>query len=313
LTRLSIIDLQPPERVPELAQTVEMLGYARFWATEHHSPSQSASPTLVAAVAATATRQIRCGTAGILLSYASPFKVAQDFRLLERLFPGRIDLGVVGVQIGGRIGEALLDGRPPVSRELFEGKVSELAALTRGAAATDDLGPSTGGVPQLWVCGISARAASLAARVGACFAFHAFLAEQAGQQDGPRLLAAYREQFRPAAPGQVPRTAVACYGMCAPTAGEADELWRRSYGPAVGTTGPVPRPSFCGPPADCRRQLEALTEALAGDELVIQCMAPDYQTKVRAYALIAEEHQLTMSGPRETAEPPQPLETAAVG
>src|SRR5438046_1992473 len=92
--RLSVIDLQWPGNLEILLPALERLGYYRFWASEHHAAGQSASPTVIAAIAASQTSRIRVGTAGILLNYASPLRIAEDFALLELFFSGRIDLGI---------------------------------------------------------------------------------------------------------------------------------------------------------------------------------------------------------------------------
>src|ERR1043166_171815 len=108
---LSVLDISWPGHVPRLVTQLEASGYHRFWTTEHHTLSQSASPTVLAGLAAGMTERIRIGTAGILLKYASPAKVVEDFRLLELFFPGRIDLGIAGAGIPAH--EAIyLDGRP---------------------------------------------------------------------------------------------------------------------------------------------------------------------------------------------------------
>ena len=91
--------MSPQEAVAHtmtLAQEAEALGYHRFWVSEHHSDAAlaSASPeVLVSAIAAKTTR-MRVGSGGVLLPYYAPFKVAEQFNLLEALYPGRIDLGL---------------------------------------------------------------------------------------------------------------------------------------------------------------------------------------------------------------------------
>src|SRR5919109_4948932 len=79
-----------------LARHCERLGYARFWVSEHHNhPSivGTAPEVLIAAIAAT-TRRIRVGSAGVMLPHYAAYHVAEQFRVLEAIAPGRIDLGL---------------------------------------------------------------------------------------------------------------------------------------------------------------------------------------------------------------------------
>src|SRR4051812_45200033 len=92
---LSVFDRSDPAAARSLARAAESFGYKRFWVSEHRYATSSASPTVLAAVAASSTDRIRVGTAGIMLRYLSPLRVAEDFSLLELLFPQRIDLGTI--------------------------------------------------------------------------------------------------------------------------------------------------------------------------------------------------------------------------
>ncbi len=125
-----------------LAEQAEALGYARFWLSEHHGLPTivgSAPEILMAAVAAR-TRRIRIGSAGVMLPHYSALKVAEQFRVLEALAPGRIDLGV-GRAPGGdmRIAQAL-NPNAYGAAEHFPEQVRDLQAWTslpahRGLAA----------------------------------------------------------------------------------------------------------------------------------------------------------------------------------
>ena len=79
-----------------LARYCEALGYARFWLSEHHNHGSivGTAPEILIAAIATTTRQIRVGSAGVMLPHYSPYKVAEQFRVLDALAPGRIDLGL---------------------------------------------------------------------------------------------------------------------------------------------------------------------------------------------------------------------------
>src|SRR5215813_119220 len=80
----------------ELARHCDALGYHRYWVSEHHNTNNivgTAPEILMAAIAAT-TQRIRIGSAGVMLPHYSSYKVAEQFRVLEAIAPGRIDLGV---------------------------------------------------------------------------------------------------------------------------------------------------------------------------------------------------------------------------
>src|ERR1043166_791555 len=100
-----------PANTLSQATITDELGYSRYWVVEHHGPEVAhASPELLVPLILSQTRRLRAGPAGILLSYASPFKVADSFRTLEALFPGRVDLGVGRGRVDDVTAAALLDG-----------------------------------------------------------------------------------------------------------------------------------------------------------------------------------------------------------
>src|SRR5205823_6674250 len=116
-----------------LAEHCEALGYERFWLSEHHSLPTivgTAPEVLMAAIAAR-TQRIRIGSAGVMLPHYSPFKVAEQFRVLDALAPGRIDLGV-GRAPGSDQRTAMLLNPDPRAAQQFPQQVVELAAWVSG-------------------------------------------------------------------------------------------------------------------------------------------------------------------------------------
>src|SRR3954454_19975730 len=104
--RLSVLDQSPVihglgarraiEETLALARRADELGYHRYWLAEHHAITAVAGPCpggLLARLGAE-TLRIRIGSGGVLLPYYSAFRTAEAFRMLEALYPGRIDLGV---------------------------------------------------------------------------------------------------------------------------------------------------------------------------------------------------------------------------
>src|SRR5258707_5886901 len=158
----------------ELAEHCEALGYQRFWLSEHHSLATivgSAPEILMAAIAAR-TRVMRIGSAGVMLPHYAALKVAEQFRVLEALAPGRIDLGV-GRAPGGDMRTAqALNPNATHGAEDFPIQVRDLIAWTsegRHAGITaHPLGPHS---PQIWILGSSDYGAQLAAHFGLPYAF----------------------------------------------------------------------------------------------------------------------------------------------
>jgi luciferase family oxidoreductase group 1 len=166
-----------------LARRAEELDYKRFWVAEHHgSPLlASSAPEALAAYLLAATRRIRIGTGGVMLQHYSPFKVAEVFRVLENLAPGRVDLGV-GKAPGGLpyATQALQSLHDKVRKPSFEASLEELDGFLKGALpqthplAKAEAKPDTAHLPERILLGASPESAALAARLdwGFCFAGH---------------------------------------------------------------------------------------------------------------------------------------------
>lgn len=194
----------------DLAVHAEAAGFERFWLTEHHGHlSAQASPTLLIPVIAMRTRRLRVGTGALLLPYYVPLKVAEDFLLLETLFPGRIELGIArGPGASLKTMLALLQNQEQASRPAaYVEKARELAGiLARSLPASHYANgvkptPHDARAPPLWSMGRRPESAELAAEIGSGIAFGAFLS-QAGEWRGPfaRVLEAYRAAVPAASP-----------------------------------------------------------------------------------------------------------------
>ncbi|MDT9595403.1 MsnO8 family LLM class oxidoreductase [Nocardioides zeae] len=189
----------------ERARWAEEAGYARFWAAEHHGVPGVASgspPVLLAAVGA-ATRRIRIGSGGVMLPHHAPIVVAEQFRMLEALHPGRVDLG-----LGRSLGFT-----EPVRRALrhladqpdtFEADLAELRALLDGTAPVT-VRPAGGGPVPMSVLA-TGRGLQVAARLGLPVVLGGPALEAPEVADA---VAAYRRDFRAYADGDRPRVTVA--------------------------------------------------------------------------------------------------------
>ena len=302
----------------DLAQHCEDLGYARFWVSEHHGlPSivGSAPEILMAAIAARTTR-IRIGSAGVMLPHYSALKVAEQFRVLEALAPGRIDLGV-GRAPGSDMRTArALNPNAQAAADDFPEQVRDLQAWTalpvhQGISAH----PLGSHAPELWILGSSNYGAQLAAHFGLPYAYAYFFVDGQGVDEA---LALYRRLYRPSERHPQAHATVCVWALAADTHEEAThhalgrERWRVDR--ARGVIGPLQSPeviaargfaadewptveamrrkAFVGTGAQVADQLRALGLELQLDEIVINTWAFDPAVRRHSYALLAREFGL---------------------
>lgn len=304
-----------------LAEHCEALGYHRFWLSEHHAMPTlvgTAPEVLMAAVAAR-TRRIRIGSAGVMLPHYSPFKVAEQFRVLDALAPGRIDLGV-GRAPGSDQRTARLLNPDLAAATNFPQQVLELKAWVIG----EDLPPGHAGhgvpalpahatAPQLWMLGSSGYGAQLAAHYGLPYAFAHFITDGEGCEEALRL---YRSTFRPGVLDQ-PTATICLSALAADTEEEAwhqfasrerarvdrrsgrfgpllpPEQARRPYTPPEQAEAEqLRRRAVVGSAAQVRDRLLAVAETLQVDEIVIVTWAWDPAVQRRSYELLAREFAL---------------------
>jgi luciferase family oxidoreductase group 1 len=268
-----------------LAVQAETFGYSRYWLAEHHGATVAHScPELLVGLVAQMTERLRVGTAGILLKYYSPLKVAKNFRLLQALFPGRLDLGVGAGRVDEETAQELLGGPipPQLHHEGYEAKVSGL--LTH--LYDPHVSPCGVGSPEVWLLGSSGvGSASLAARYGTAFSLALFLRGSQDGHDDPTAVRKYRADFQPSRTLAAPRWNIAVAGVCAATAAEARRL-RELH------TNPFLVPTVVGSPSQCRAQLLRLQARFETDEIIFLDICPDLDHRLRSYQLLAEVLEL---------------------
>jgi luciferase family oxidoreductase group 1 len=275
----------------ELAQQAEALGYHRFWLTEHPRDGQAwASPELVLAALGQATKRIRLGTGCILLQLYSPFKVACNFRLLESLYPGRIDAGVGCGVVTGPVADAFFDGgKAPPAENRFTSYISKVEELSGFLSAGFPVGhpyhgvrsfPSDAGTPELWLLGGVRLNMSLASRLTANYCHEIFLKKP----DSVDIVESYkrlRELVSSSAPALRPRTALAVAGICAETEEKAIRI--RDANPQDYIV-----PLVVGAPEQCARKLREFQSAFSVDEIIFRDVSADFQDKLLCYRLLAD-------------------------
>ena len=325
---LSVLDLSPiPSGRPassalhdtiELAKAAEAFGYQRYWLAEHHnipSVASSAPMVMIAAVAA-ATSTIRVGSGGIMLPNHAPLAVAETFRVLEGLHPGRIDLGLGRAPGTDQLtAYALRRGRE--GGDDFPQQLSELLAYVDGfpddhpfkplRAIPDDVP-----LPPLWILGSSLYGGRAAAAFGTGFAF----AGHFGSADPAEAVAGYRENFEPSDRLAEPRVMLGVAAITAETEARAEALARANDLAMVrlmqNNPGPVPTPeeaevypwtpqelslaasrrafTSVGTPEQVRDDLERRRTEAGADELVITTQIHDPAERRLSYELIAKAY-----------------------
>ncbi len=333
MIRLSVLDQSPiragatpadaiAESI-ELAKACERWGYHRYWVAEHHSSEglAGASPEILATRLAAATTAMRIGTGGVMLSHYSALKVAEQFRMLETLYPGRIDLGIGRAPGSDYVtARALAHGPGALPIEEFPRQIQDLLAYLRDeipqghAFAGVSAQPRGATTPELWLLGSSDQSAAYAAYFGCAFSFAHFITDRMG----PEIMAAYRAQFRPSAWYAQPQGSIGVAVICAESEAEADRLAKSRDLSRLrmeqGILGPVPsveeaeaydyshqerlRIAFnrqrqvIGDPAQCKAKLLAYGAQYGVDEFVIVTITHDPAARFRSYELLAREFAL---------------------
>ncbi|MBV9077572.1 MAG: LLM class flavin-dependent oxidoreductase [Methylobacteriaceae bacterium] len=330
---LSVLDLsfvttgRPPSAALRdtlaLAIHCDRLGFARFWLAEHHSLPSVASPApeiMIGQIGA-ATKRMRVGSGGIMLPNHAPLAVAERFRMLEALFPGRIDLGL-GRAPGtdGITAVALRRHQEPRGGDEFLERLQELILWDTGGFPDGHpfgrvaVMPTDIRLPPIFLLGSSGYSARLAAELGLGFAF----AHHFAQHDAADAFAAYRAGFRPSVWRDRPHAILAVSAVAAETEAEAERLassqdlsWLRRE---RGEYGPLPSPAeaaavsytdgerervrrnrarmFVGRPDALRDRLAEFATALAADEIMVTSAIHDQEARRRSYALLADAFRL---------------------
>jgi len=303
----------------DLAQEADRLGYTRYWLAEHHGLASVASPApdLMIGQIAAATQRIHVGSGGVMLPNHAPLVVAERFKMLEALFPGRIDLGlgrapgtdgVTAYALRNRLEVRPGDDFLERLQELMLWETREFPPdhpFNKVVAMPDDTP-----LPPLWLLGSSDYSAQLAAQVGMGFAF----AHHFASFDAVAALTHYRAHFRPSHWRQTPHGILAVAIVAAPTDAEAEELamsmdlnrLQRERGaylpiPSIAEAKAYPYTEadraiiarnraklFVGSPATVMSRLMPLIEQSQADEVMVTSAIYDHDARKRSYGLLAE-------------------------
>jgi len=330
---LSVLDLSPVStgstsaqalrNTVDLAQLTDELGYTRYWLAEHHNTRLIASsvPELMIGHIANATKHIRVGSGGVMLPNHSPLHVAEAFRVLEALHPGRIDLGLGRAPGTDTVTAlALRRSRQAVFSDEFPQQLDELLGFLSEDFAEEHpfrhvkAMPTDVGTPEIWLLGSSDFSAQLAAKLGLGFAFAHHI------QPSPAIAALrmYRDYFRPSKYFAEPKALVAVSVVCAETEERAAEIarplelsllrlrqGRLSQLPSIAEATDYPYSAeehqlialsrdrvFIGSPGTVRDRLIELAERAGVDEIVVMSLIHDHADRRHSYELLARSFAL---------------------
>ncbi|WP_407176995.1 LLM class flavin-dependent oxidoreductase [Bradyrhizobium sp. STM 3562] len=308
----------------DLARHVDGLGYVRYWLAEHHNLASVASPApdvMIGQIAA-ATRHLRVGSGGVMLPNHAPLVVAERFKMLEALFPGRIDLGLG--RAPGTDGATAYALRSQLDRREGDDFLERLHELILWETRDFPPGhpynnvvamPDDTPLPPIWLLGSSDYSSELAAQVGMGFAF----AHHFASHDAVAAMTSYRAHFKPSGWRATPHAILAVAVVAAETDAEAERLAssmdlnrllrdRGKYSPLPSPEEALAYPYtdadraliarnrsrlFVGSPATVMQKLQPMITACQADELMVITAVYDHEARKKSYSLLAEAFRLT--------------------
>jgi luciferase family oxidoreductase group 1 len=345
MVSLSVLDLSPVasgssgaialNNSLDLARLADRLGYTRYWVAEHHNlPSiASSAPEIMIGQIAAATTRMRIGAGGVMLPNHAPLIVAERFKVLEALFPGRIDLGLGRAPGTDPVTSYALRRRQDAVENAdddFLDRFQELLLLESRGFPDDHpfrairAMPADVALPPIFLLGSSGYSAQLAAAVGTGFSF----AHHFSDFDPVAPMRHYRDHFRPSTARARPHGILAAAIVCADSEAEAERLAatvdlnfvRRAKGEYLPLASPEEalaypyspidrdriranrRRVFVGSPATVKERIDPLIAATGADELMITTMIHGHAARRRSYQLLAAAFELDGAAEERAAQ-----------
>jgi luciferase family oxidoreductase group 1 len=324
--RLSILDqslipkggsaVQSLQNTIILAQLAEKWGYSRFWVSEHHNLHSvaGAAPEILMARLAQETQHIRIGSGGIMLPNHSALKVAENFRLLEALYPGRIDLGLGRAPGGDRVTASMLNPSNNFSEQSYLRQLDHLQIFFKDEAGTEYgrmiAVPQIATSPEQWMLSSSGGSSKIAGKYGMGLAVARFINGQASGE----MVRTYLENFVPSEQFPQPKTMLSIVVLCADTEEKANQLKKSvdyqflqiSKGNFDGiesfdaihdyTFSPQEMDALrlhggrvvAGTPPQVKEKLMLLAQEFQAEEMMVVAWAADFKDRIRSFELLAK-------------------------
>ncbi|GAB3798330.1 LLM class flavin-dependent oxidoreductase [Virgibacillus kimchii] len=309
----------------DLAQLADRLGYHRYWAAEHHHVSSVAgsTPEMLMMQLAASTNHIRIGSGGVMLPHYSPYKVAENFRMLEAFHPNRIDLGIGRSPSFLTVNRALNEARD--KRISYEQQIKDLFKYltdnTEEAHRFQELiaTPVIETTPEIWLLGSGEGSAKIAAEHGTAYAFSHFAPPSSS--NGRKIVKDYRKNFQPHSLLEKPKVMIAVFAIIAETAEEAEDiaqafdLWLLSvessrqppYYPSVETAKSRGKSMveqekimqnrkrvILGDPEQVKAGMEEVADMYQADEITIIPQFYDAKNRQNGLRLLAEAFEMNI-------------------
>ncbi len=342
--KLSILDQSPisvgktaheaVQATLDLAVAADKWGYTRYWLAEHHSSGTlaDASPEILLAAMSSRTNNIRIGSGGVMLSHYSPFKVAEVFRMLEALAPGRVDMGLGRAPGSDQMASyALQPGPNTYPIEKYPQQVDDLMGYLSETFPDDHpfsglrAMPAAPKWPVPWLLSSSQGSVGIAAKLGLPLSFAHFIT----QDGGPEYVKSYRDNFEPSKWFDKPRVNIGISAITADTVERAhdlatcrhvmrlmrdkgremkgvpsvDEIKAMNFSPAdEGFIEQQRAKSIEGDPKTVKAKIESLAEQYGTDDVIVLTITHDYAERQRSYELLAKAFELRGEGRVENHE-----------
>lgn len=339
--QLSVLDQTPIRRGSnaveslqesvQLARLADRLGYTRYWLSEHHNSVTlaMAAPEILIARLASETNYIRFGSGGIMLPNHSAMKVAENFRLLEALYPNRIDLGLGRAPGGDRVSARLLNPSNTFDPQEYIRQIKDLQDFlteTPGEGNAEGMVkaiPTIDTVPELWMLTSSGESGYLAAHAGMALSYAQFI----NPVGGAAAVANYRKRFRPSVALTTPKANVGIFAFCSDSERKVQEVQAvmdyRLLSFEKGKFNEIPTYEIAkaynytpaewqrvlfnrgrmiiGTPDVVKEKVTALAAEFDVEEVVIATFAEEAEDRFRSYELFSEIFELAERQTRQFA------------
>ena len=339
--KLSILDqslipkggnaLQALQHTIAVAKLADTLGYERFWVSEHHNLASiaGAAPEILMARIASETQRIRVGSGGIMLPNHSALKVAENFRLLEALFPGRIDLGIGRAPGGDRITASLLNPSNDFKELSYMRQLEHLQIYFHDEAGTEYgkiiAVPQIPTIPQQWMLSSTGGSAQIAAQFGMGLAIAKFINGKVAKE----VVDTYKKHFIPSELFPEPKVALSLVVLCAETEEKAMHMQKmvdyqflqiekhnfegiqdydalQDYQFSLFERGLLQAhqgKSISGTPTQVKQRLESLATEFDADEIIAIVWTARFEDRVRSFELLAKAFALEKQVPISSLTP----------
>ena len=305
---------QAVNETTELVKFGDENNFHRFWFAEHHNTKSfaSASPEILISSLGSVTKNIRLGSGGVLLPHYAPLKIAEQFKMLEALYPNRIDLGIG--RAGGTDMKTVnkLNPSNAIFGNVFEKFTELISYFDKKNSDSKIASPVIETVPEFWVLGTSPDSAQYAAANGLRYAFASFI----NDEHCVEALTTYYQNFKPSVYLKEPYVNLAVFCLAADTEQRAMELAKPVQLWAInsmlyGKNEHFPsnaeaqkhtfsmqekmmidyklKSSFVGNIESVSQRLKETAKKLAVHELTLVTICDDFEDKLNSYKLISEK------------------------